>query len=46
MTLLTGIMGMNMEDLPGLKESFYFVMVLMAIAGATVYTALRVRKII
>jgi zinc transporter len=46
MTLLTGIMGMNMEDLPGLKESFYFVMVLMAVAGATVYTALRVRKII
>ena len=46
MTLLTGIMGMNMEDLPGLKESFYSVMVLMAIAGATVYTVLRVRKII
>lgn len=46
MTLLTGIMGMNMEDLPGLKESFYIVMVLMASAGAAVYIALKVRKII
>ena len=46
MTLLTGIMGMNMEDLPGLKESFYIVMVLMAAAGGTVYFALKMRKII
>lgn len=46
MTLLSGIMGMNMEDLPGLKESFYFVMALMATAGAAVYIALKLRKII
>jgi zinc transporter len=46
MTLITGIMGMNMEDLPGLKESFYIVMVLMAIAGTSVYLGLKIRKII
>ncbi|QWE17652.1 magnesium transporter CorA [Polynucleobacter sp. AP-Nino-20-G2] len=46
MTLLTGIMGMNMEDLPGLKESFYIIMALMATAGAAVYLGLKVRKII
>ncbi|MFZ4062207.1 MAG: CorA family divalent cation transporter [Polynucleobacter sp.] len=46
MTLLTGIMGMNMEDLPGLKESFYFIMVLMAFAGGAVYASLKVKKII
>ena len=46
MTLLSGIMGMNMEDLPGLKESFYFVMALMGAAGAAVYIALKLRKII
>jgi zinc transporter len=46
MTLLTGIMGMNMEDLPGLKESFYIVMALMVSVGAAVYIALKVRKII
>ena len=46
MTLLTGIMGMNMEDLPGLKESFYIVMTLMALAGAAVYLGLKVKKII
>ena len=33
MTLLSGIMGMNMEDLPGLKGSFYEVMMLMVAAG-------------
>lgn len=46
MTLITGIMGMNMEDLPGIKESFYVVMVLMAITGAAVYLSLKIRKII
>jgi zinc transporter len=46
MTLLTGIMGMNMEDLPGLKGSFYEVMILMSIAGASVYAALKLKRII
>jgi zinc transporter len=46
MTLITGIMGMNMEDLPGLKESFYIVMALMAMAGAGVYLSLKIRKIV
>jgi len=39
-------MGMNMEDLPGLKGSFFEVMILMSIAGAAVYGALKVKKII
>ena len=46
MTLITGIMGMNMEDLPGLKGSFYEVMILMSIAGAAVFGSLRLKKII
>lgn len=46
MTLLTGIMGMNMEDLPGLKGSFFEVMVIMSIAGASVFGALRLKRII
>ena len=46
MTLLSGIMGMNMEDLPGLKGSFFEVMVLMSLAGAGVYGALKLKKII
>lgn len=46
MTLLTGVMGMNMEDLPGLKGSFYEVMMLMGMAGAIVYAALKYKKII
>lgn len=46
MTLITGVMGMNMEDLPGLKGSFYEVMILMFIAGASVYGALRVKRVI
>ena len=46
MTLLSGIMGMNMEDLPGLKGSFYEVMMLMAAAGGIVYAALKYKKII
>ncbi|WP_071466911.1 CorA family divalent cation transporter [Polynucleobacter asymbioticus] len=46
MTLLTGIMGMNMEDLPGLKGSFYGVMMLMAACGGLVYAGLKYKKII
>jgi zinc transporter len=46
MTLITGIMGMNMEDLPGLKGSFSEVIVLMSIAGFAVYATLKLKKII
>lgn len=46
MTLISGIMGMNMEDLPGLKGSFYEVMILMSIAGAAVYASLKLKRII
>ncbi|MBU3539803.1 CorA family divalent cation transporter [Polynucleobacter sp. UB-Tiil-W10] len=46
MTLITGVMGMNMEDLPGLKGSFYEVMVIMSITGAAVYAALKLKRII
>jgi zinc transporter len=46
MTLISGIMGMNMEDLPGLKESFPTVMVIMALAGAAVYLGLKIKRII
>ena len=46
MTLLTGIMGMNMEDLPGLKGSFFEVMVIMSMAGASVFGALKLKRII
>jgi len=46
MTLISGIMGMNMEDLPGLKGSFFEVMVVMSIAGGAVYGALKLKRII
>jgi len=46
MTLITGVMGMNMEDLPGLKSSFYQVMILMSIAGGAVFGSLKLKKII
>lgn len=46
MTLISGIMGMNMEDLPGLKGSFYEVMIVMSIAGGAVYGALKLKRII
>jgi len=46
MTLITGVMGMNMEDLPGLKGSFYEVMVLMSITGAAVFASLKLKRII
>ena len=46
MTLITGVMGMNMEDLPGLKGSFYGVMVLMSVTGAAVFASLKLKRII
>jgi zinc transporter len=46
MTLISGIMGMDMEDLPGLKGSFYEVMIVMSIAGAAVYASLKLKRII
>lgn len=46
MTLITGIMGMNMEDLPGLKGSFNEVALFMLLAGILMFAFLRVRKII
>ena len=46
MTLISGIMGMNMEDLPGLKGSFYEVMIIMAIAGAAVFGTLKLKRIV
>ena len=46
MTLITGVMGMNMEDLPGLKGSFYEVMVIMSITGAAVFASLKLKRII
>ena len=46
MTLLSGIMGMNMEDLPGLKGSFHEVMFLMIVAGISMFAYLRIKKII
>jgi zinc transporter len=46
MTLISGIMGMNMEDLPGLKGSFTEVMVMMGLAGFLVYVGLKLKRII
>ena len=46
MTLITGIMGMNMEDLPGLRGSFYEVMTLMSVTGAAVFASLKLKRII
>lgn len=46
MTLVSGIMGMNMEDLPGLKGSFTEVMLVMGLAGFLVYLGLRLKRII
>jgi len=44
MTLITGIMGMNMSDLLGLESSFYEVIFLMALAGASMFTYLKIKK--
>ena len=46
MTLITGIMGMNMEDLPGLKGSFFEVMLVMGLAGLMVYMGLKLKRIV
>jgi len=46
MTLVTGVMGMNMEDLPGLEHSFYAVMAIMCGAGLVVYMGLKIRRVI
>lgn len=46
MTLVTGIMGMNMEDLPGLQHSFFIVMVIMCGAGLAVYAGLKMKRVI
>lgn len=46
MTLVTGVMGMNMEDLPGLQHSFYAVMAIMCAAGLAVYTGLKIKRVI
>ena len=46
MTLVTGIMGMNMEDLPGLQQSFWLVMLIMLCAGLGVYLGLKARRVV
>ena len=46
MTLVTGVMGMNMADLPGLEQSFWVVMVAMIGAGLAVFIGLRLRRVI
>lgn len=46
MTLVTGIMGMNMGDLPGLDHSFWLIMAIMLGAGLAVYLALKSRRIV
>ena len=46
MTLVTGVMGMNMEDLPGLQHSFWAVMLIMFAAGLAVYLGLKIRRVV
>lgn len=46
MTLVTGIMGMNMEDLPGLQQSFWLVMLIMLCAGLGVYLGLKAHRVV
>lgn len=46
MTLVTGIMGMNMADLPGLDHSFWMIMAIMLGTGLTVYLALKAKRVI
>ena len=46
MTLVTGVMGINMGDLPGLEHSFWIVMLIMVGAGLTVYFGLKIRRIV
>ena len=45
MTLITGIMGMNMGDLLGLETSFYEVMFLMILAGVFMFSYLKIKRI-
>lgn len=45
MTLVTGIMGMNMGDLPGLDQSFWLVILIMCGAGMAVFVGLKSRRI-
>lgn len=46
MTLISGIMGMNMQDLPGLNSSFIEVMFVMILAGTSMLSYLKIKKII
>lgn len=46
MTLVTGVMGMNMGDLPGLEHSFFIVMVIMCCTGLAVYGGLKLKRVI
>lgn len=46
MTLVSGIMGMNMADLPGLENSFWIVMCIMFGSGLAVYLGLRWRHVV
>ncbi|HTN49740.1 MAG TPA: CorA family divalent cation transporter [Burkholderiaceae bacterium] len=51
MTLLTGIFGMNVQGVPGVGEgapaaSFWWVMLLIVVAGALTFLLLRLRKLI
>ena len=46
MTLVTGVMGMNMGDLPGLEHSFFIVMVIMCCTGLVVYGGLKLKRVI
>lgn len=45
MTLITGVMGMNMKDLVGLESSFYEIMFLMIFAGFSMFAYLKIKKI-
>jgi zinc transporter len=45
MTLITGIMGMNMGDLLGLESSFYEVIFLMILAGIFTFSYLKIKRI-
>ena len=45
MTLITGIMGMNMGDLLGLESSFYEVIFFMILAGIFMFSYLKIKRI-
>jgi zinc transporter len=51
MTLLTGIFGMNVEGIPGVGDgasggAFWWVMLLIAIAGVVTYLLIRLRRLL